>query len=305
MAWFRKSKYTTLKPGEHRSRIPQGLLIKCPACLEPIVRKEYEDGAKVCPKCGHHERLSAHDRINQLLDPDSFDERDGELTSADPLNFQDSKPYPARLADAREKTGLNEAVVCGIGSINGRKISIAVMDVSFIGGSMGSVVGEKIARAIERGIQNQIPVLIICGSGGARMQEGVLSLMQMAKTCAVAAKLHEARLPLITLLTDPTTGGVTASFAMIGDVILAEPNALVGFAGPRVIEATIKQILPPGFQRSNFVAEHGFIDIVCRRVELRATISNLIKFFMFARENHSAGSAPFARPVHEEALSGH
>lgn len=284
MDWFRKPKYTTLKPPSQRGRIPQGLWIKCPACLETVTRKDWDDAIKVCPKCDHHERLNAQQRIELLLDQGSFVEYDSDLVAADPLSFVDSKPYPERLRDAREKTGLSEAVVCGTGRIGGNPLSLAVMDVAFIGGSMGAAVGEKIARAMERAGEGQMATLLVCCSGGARMQEGAISLLQMAKTSALAARLREARLPLLTLLTDPTTGGVTASFAMLGDIILAEPKALIGFAGARVIEATIKQILPPGFQRSEFVADHGFVDIVCRRADLRSTLGNLLGLLMHSRQ---------------------
>ena len=278
--WFRKPKYTTLKRETLRSRIPEGLWTKCPSCMEAIVKKDWEQAFKVCPQCGYHQRLTADQRIEQLLDEGSFVEHDADLLSGDPLGFHDTKPYPQRLEEAREKTGLNEAVRSGLGKVNEKLVSIAVMDIGFVGGSMGSVVGEKIARTLERGVAEGCPVVLVCSSGGARMQEGIISLMQMAKTAALAARLAEARLPLITILTDPTTAGVTASFASLGDVIIAEPKALIGFAGPRVIEATIKQILPPGFQRSEFVAEHGFIDIVARRTELRAILDNLLSLFL-------------------------
>jgi acetyl-CoA carboxylase carboxyl transferase subunit beta len=300
-AWFRKPKFTTLVKPAQRGRIPEGLWIKCPACMETIVRRDWEEASKVCPRCGYHARLTAPERIETLLDADSFEEFDAELASADPLGFIDTKPYADRLEQARQNTGLNEAVVCGLGRVQARPISIAVMDTHFIGGSMGSVVGEKIARAIERGLKQGLPVVVVCASGGARMQEGALSLMQMAKTCALIARLREARLPLITILTDPTTGGVTASFATLGDVVLAEPNALIGFAGPRVIEQTIKQILPRGFQRAEFVAEHGFVDIVCRRGELQSTVGNLLALLLHARPK--AGKATARREEIEAAVS--
>lgn len=277
-SWFRKEKYTTLAPPQQRGRIPEGLWLKCPRCIETVVKKDWEDAHKVCPKCGHHDRLTARQRIEQLLDADSFEEMDSGLSSTDPLGFVDAKPYPKRLEEMKEKTGLDEAAVSGLGRIQGFHISAAVMDMNFIGGSMGVVVGEKVARALERALDLRIAALVVCCSGGARMQEGALSLMQMAKTCAVAARLHEAKLPLITLLTDPTTGGVTASFALIGDLVLAEPEALVGFAGQRVIEATIRQILPPGFQRAEFLADHGFVDRICRRSDLRTTIGTVLSF---------------------------
>ncbi len=292
MAWFKKEKYTTLKRAKQKTKVPPGLVVRCPACMERVLKKTWDDALHVCLHCGHHDRLGAWERIEQLLDAGSFEEHDGSLGSGDPLEFRDTKPYSARLEAACEATGLNEGVVCGIGAVEGRRISISVMDVNFIGGSMGSVVGEKIARSIERGIELGLPVLIVCGSGGARMQEGILSLMQMAKTSACAARLAEAGLPLVTLLTDPTTGGVTASFAMLGDVIIAEPNALIGFAGPKVIEGTIKQILPAGFQRSEFMSEHGFVDIVSRRADLRPTLTNIFSILMHAREAAPRSAAP-------------
>ncbi len=266
-----------------RGRIPEGLLVKCPQCLESVVKKDYEDAFKVCPKCAFHERLTAQQRIAQLLDEGSFVEKDREMIAGDPLRFADSKPYPERLASNREKTGMNEGVACGTGKIQGHRISVAVMDMNFVGGSMGTAVGEKITRTLERGLNEEIPVLLVCASGGARMQEGILSLMQMAKTCAVASRLAQTRIPFLTLLTDPTTGGVTASFALLGDVIIAEPNALLGFAGQRVIESTIKQTMPDGFQRAEFMTQHGFVDLVCKRGDLRSTIGTLLTYFLHAR----------------------
>jgi len=294
MAWFSKPKYTSIKKSEGtaRSRVPKDLWAKCPDCLETIVQREWDASFRVCPQCGYHDRLSGYERIESLLDADSFVEQDFEVVSGDPLNFVDSKPYPQRLEEARAKTNLNEGVVSGEGTLAGQSVSIAVMDTTFIGGSMGAAVGEKIARAMERGLDKEIPVIIVCGSGGARMQEGVFSLMQMAKTSAVAGRLAKAGVPMITLLTNPSTGGVMASFASLGDVILAEPKALIGFAGPRVIDGTIKQILPPGFQRSEFVSDHGFVDIVCSRTQMKETITNLLEFFMFARNSETRSEAP-------------
>lgn len=298
-AWFRKEKYTTLTTPPARGRVPEGLLIKCPHCLESVVKKTWEEGYKVCPGCGFHDHLNARERIVQLLDPDSFVERDADLVSGDPLEFHDSKPYPQRIREACEKTGINEAVVCGIGMIEEHPAAVAIMDGSFIGGSMGSVVGEKIARTVEDGLAKRLPVVLVCCSGGARMQEGVLSLMQMAKTSALIGRLHETRLPLITILTDPTTGGVTASFASLGDVIIAEPGALIGFAGPRVIEATIKQVMPAGFQRSQFLLEHGFVDMVCERSQLRPTIGNLLDCLLHSRRTFG----PLPSATHEMILA--
>jgi acetyl-CoA carboxylase carboxyl transferase subunit beta len=299
VAWFSKPKYTTLKKPPKARRVPEGLWTKCPSCVEAVPTKDWEAGHKVCPKCGYHDYLPARARLDQLLDEHSFTELDEDLVGGDPLRFRDSKTYGERLAAAQEKTGLNEAVVAGHGKIRGRPVLIAAMDVGFMGGSMGAAAGEKIARTLERAIHLKLPVILVCGSGGARMQEGVISLMQMAKTSAVAGRLAQAGLPLVTILTHPSTGGVMASFASLGDVIMAEPNALVGFAGPRVIEATIKQILPPGFQRSEFVAEHGFVDIVCPRREMRSTLSNLLSFFTHAQRQAARAEALQA----EEAMA--
>lgn len=299
VAWFSKPKYTTLKKPPKSRRVPEGLWTKCPSCLETIPRRDWERSHKVCPKCGYHDYLTARERIEHLLDENSFTETDKDIVAGDPLEFKDSKTYTERLEAARQKTGLTEAVVSGHGKIRGKPVLITVMDVGFIGGSMGIAVGEKIARTIERGINLKLPVILICGSGGARMQEGVFSLMQMAKTSALAGRLAQEGLPLITLLTHPSTGGVMASFASLGDVVIAEPHALIGFAGPRVIEATIKQILPAGFQRSEFVADHGFVDMVKTRREMRSTISNLLSFFMYAQRQAARAAA---KKAEEEAL---
>jgi acetyl-CoA carboxylase carboxyl transferase subunit beta len=304
VAWFSKPKYTTLKRPPKARRVPEGLWTKCPSCVEAVPTRDWEAGHKVCPKCGYHDYLPARARLEQLLDEHSFTELDAELVGGDPLGFRDSKSYGERLAAAQEKTDLTEAVVTGHGKIRGRAVLIAVMDVGFMGGSMGAAVGEKIARTLERGINLKLPVILVCGSGGARMQEGAISLMQMAKTSAVAGRLARAGLPLITILTHPSTGGVMASFASLGDVILAEPNALVGFAGPRVIEATIKQILPPGFQRSEFVAEHGFVDLVCPRREMRSTLSNLLSFFTYAQRQAARAEAKQAEKTAPETEPG-
>jgi acetyl-CoA carboxylase carboxyl transferase subunit beta len=277
MAWFRKTRYTTLCPPTQRARIPEGLWRKCGQCLEIISQKEWEEGLKVCPKCKYHEQLSARERIAQLIDDGTFRELDAELSPLDPLGFVDSKPYAERIQAAQQKTGERDAVVSGMGRIGGHLVSIAVMDFRFNGGSMGAVVGEKITRSIERGIRHNVPVVNVCASGGARMQEGMFSLMQMAKTGAAVGRLALTGLPYFILITHPTTAGVLASFGSLGDVIVAEPDALVGFAGPRVIEQTIKQILPPGFQRSEFVKEHGFVDIISPRIELKGLLGRLIE----------------------------
>lgn len=278
MAWFKKDKTPKL-PKDKKLRIPEGLWVKCNHCREVIYTKEMEKNFKVCPKCDYHFPISVSERIALILDEDSFKEWDRDLTSLDPLNFRDTSRYRDRLRSSQEKTGFREAVTVGQGTIQTRPVGFGVFNFSFMGGSMGSVVGEKILRATERAAENQQPLILVISSGGARMQEGILSLMQMAKTSAAVARLHEARVPLITILTDPTYGGVTASFAMLGDIIIAEPRSLIGFAGPRVIEETIKQQLPPGFQRAEFLLEHGFIDLIVPRKQLKDTLVKLIAFF--------------------------
>jgi acetyl-CoA carboxylase carboxyl transferase subunit beta len=303
MPWFKKPKYTTLKVPAKRNRIPEGLWLKCPNCLEIVTKKDWEERFKVCPKCNHHDRLIARNRIRQLVDENTFEEFDQGLTSADPLGFVDSKPYPERIKQTQERTGEPDAIICGIGRIMGDPVSLGAMDFQFNGGSMGSVVGEKIARAMERGLERKIPVLMVCASGGARMQEGILSLMQMAKTSALVAKLGEAHVPYFVVLTNPTTAGVMASFASLGDVCLAEPDALIGFAGPRVIEQTIKQILPPGFQRSEFVQDHGFIDIIANRNDLRVIIARLIRLFINPAEVQADENQPSARVIESTVSS--
>ncbi len=277
MAWFWKRK----EPGDARPKtvIPEGLWVKCESCKEIVYRAEVERAGRVCPKCRYPFRITARERIASLVDEGTFEEREAGLRSGDPLGFKDTKKYTERLKAARSKTGLEEAVICGVGRIGGHPVALAVFEFGFLGGSMGSVVGEKLTRTIELAIAKRLPVLIVSASGGARMQEGILSLMQMAKTAAALARLSEERLPYLSLLTDPTTGGVTASFAMLGDIILAEPRALVGFAGPRVIAETIRQPLPEGFQRSEFLLDHGQIDLVVERRELRETLGRLLAFF--------------------------
>jgi len=276
MAWFRRENYTTVTPTAKRLNIPEGLWHKCSDCGAIVPKKDFEANLLVCPSCSHHEAMSSEQRIAHLFDAGSFEEIDGDMISVDPLRFTDKKSYADRLVDYRAKSGLKDACRTGIAKLDGIPVSVAVMDFGFIGGSMGSVVGEKVTRAIELGLKRRIPVVVVNQSGGARMQEGVLSLMQMAKTSAALARLGQARIPYISILTDPTTAGVMASYASLGDVIIAEPNALIGFAGPRVIEQTINQILPKGFQRSEFVLEHGFIDMVCPRGELRQRLSNVV-----------------------------
>ena len=263
---------------ERESGIPEGLWLRCPECDDMLFRKVVEEAQHVCPGCQHHFRIGARARINLLVDPGSFEERYAGVEPADPLQFTDKKAYRDRLKSEQNKTGNRDAVVCGKGFIKGRPIMLAVMDPEFMMGSMGSVVGEKITRAIEDAADEKTPLLIVSCSGGARMQESALSLMQMAKTSAALARLDDAKQLFISLLADPTTGGVTASFAMLGDFIIAEPKALIGFAGPRTIWNTIKVELPEGFQRSEFLQEHGFIDFVVHRKDLRSEIARLVDF---------------------------
>ena len=274
MAWFRKDK----KPLEARKKrdVPADIFEQCPGCGEVLYRERLARNFSVCESCGYHLRISAEGYLSILLDPGSFEELDGDLRASDPLAFVDVKPYVNRIATA-ESAGKSEAVVTASGRLDGIEIAIAAMDFSFIGGSMGSVVGEKIARACRSALQRSVPFIIVSQSGGARMQEGIYSLMQMAKTSTVLARLHEASLPFISVLTNPTTGGITASHSMLGDVNLAEPNALIGFTGPRVIEETIKQELPKGFQRSEFQLEHGMIDLVVDRRDLKETIALILR----------------------------
>ncbi len=274
MAWFRKDK-KPLKAQDKRD-VPTNVFDKCAGCGEILYHERLAQNANVCPNCGHHLRISAEDYVELLIDSGTFDELDEGLRAADPLHFRDLKAYPDRIAAAEAK-GKTEALLSGTGDLDGMPVSLAVMDFSFIGGSMGSVVGEKIARAGRVAIERKTPLIIVSASGGARMQEGIYSLMQMAKTSAVLARMHEDGLPFISVLTNPTTGGVTASFAMLGDVNLAEPGALIGFAGPRVIEETIKQELPKGFQRAEFLLEHGMVDRVVDRPELKETIALLLR----------------------------
>lgn len=279
MSWWKRDKPSMTAPEEgNRHMRTEGLWTKCDACGQIIWRRALEDGGKVCPKCGHHSRLDAQARLRLLLDGE-WEEFDKHLASNDPLEFVDSKPYKERLAAMQAATSLPDAVVSASGSLNGRRIHICVLELSFIGGSMGAVVGEKITRAIERSLGNRAPLIVVSASGGARMQEGAVSLMQMAKISAALMRLDEAAVPFISVLTDPTTGGVTASFAMLGDLNIAEPGALIGFAGPRVIEQTIRQKLPEGFQRSEFLLEHGFLDAVVSRAEMKGFLSRSLDFF--------------------------
>lgn len=266
--------------GAKPRRVPTQIVLKCPGCKELILERESRKNQKVCPRCHYHMRLRAHERIEFLVDQGSFTELETDLVSADPLNFVSlSQVYAEKLLQEREKVGLNEAVVIGHATIEGQALALAVMDFHYIGGSMGSVVGEKITRAIELALSRRIPLLVASASGGARMQEGLYSLMQMAKTVAAIAKLREAGIPYFSLLTDPTAGGVTASFAMSGDVILAEPGGLFCFAGPRVIEQFMHVKLPPGTASAEFLLQHGQIDMIVARRELRATLGRLLRFY--------------------------
>jgi acetyl-CoA carboxylase carboxyl transferase subunit beta len=275
--WFKKDK-APKEPRERRpSKVPEGLWVKCDNCREILYNKELARNFKICPKCQFHFRLSALERLQMLFDDEQYVELDEELRSADPLKFRDTKRYRDRLRQYEESAGASEAIRTATGAIGGIPVIIGAMEFSFLGGSMGSVVGEKVARAAERALHERKPLVLVSTSGGARMQEGILSLMQMGKIAAALARLSEGRIPYISIMTDPTTGGVTASYAMLGDLNLAEPHALIGFAGPRVIEQTIRQTLPEGFQRSEFLLEHGMLDMVVPRSEMKATIVRCLK----------------------------
>jgi acetyl-CoA carboxylase carboxyl transferase subunit beta len=279
MAWFRKEK----KPKEaveKQTAIPEGLWLKCEDCKEIVYRKEVEQNHNVCTKCGYHFRISARERFAMLFDDGKFKEFATEIRSGDPLEFRDTKRYRDRLKVYEQRVGKGDAVLCAEGKLESIPVVICAMEYNFMGGSMGSVVGEKITNAIERGVEKKEPVIIVSTSGGARMQEGILSLMQMAKISAALSRLAQAGLPYISVLTDPTTGGVTASYAMLGDLNIAEPRALIGFAGPRVIEQTIRQTLPEGFQRSEFLVEHGMVDLIVSRGELKPAIGRFLRFFL-------------------------
>ena len=278
MAWFKRARTPIAPTKAKASRVPEGLWVKCPGCSQIIYNKDLATNLNVCSKCAHHFRVGATDRLRMLFDGGLWTEYDKGLVSIDPLSFNDTKPYKARLRASIAATGLNDAIIVGSGSLDGIQTIVAAMEYEFIGGSMGVVVGEKIARAIERAIAWQWPIVIVCCSGGARMMEGALSLMQMAKICGALARLDRARLPYVSVLTDPTTGGVTASFAMLGDLNIAEPKALIGFAGPRVIEQTIRQKLPEGFQRSEFLLKKGMLDLVVDRREMKAVVASALRF---------------------------
>jgi acetyl-CoA carboxylase carboxyl transferase subunit beta len=287
MAWFKRQSGELDTSGEKKVRT-EGLWVKCDGCRQIIWKKDLEENLNVCPKCDRHFRIDARTRLAQLFDSPDYEVSDSELVSTDPLKFVDLKAYSSRLKQAQKDTELSDAIITARGKLNGRTVIISAMEYAFIGGSMGAVVGEVITRAIERALEEKVPLVIVAASGGARMMEGVISLMQLAKISAALARLDDAGLPYISVLTDPTTGGVTASFAMLGDLNIAEPGALIGFAGPRVIEQTIRQKLPPGFQRSEFLLEHGMLDAVVSRKELKAYLSRALDFMSTATAAASA-----------------
>ena len=279
MAWFSRQKpgvEGSSSEGEKRVRT-EGLWLKCENCSQIIWKKALEDNHEVCPQCEHHFRIDARARLALLFDDGRYEEMDKGLTSTDPLHFTDSRKYSERLASMQRQTSLSDALLSGSGTLMGRPVNICAMELKFVGGSMGAVVGEKITRAIERALDERLPVIVVSCSGGARMMEGALSLMQMAKVCGALARLDRQKLPFISVLTDPTTGGVTASFAMLGDLNIAEPKALIGFAGPRVIEQTIRQKLPEGFQRAEYLLDHGMIDAIIPRTEMRSKLASILK----------------------------
>jgi len=277
LAWFKRES-SEIQPSEEKRVRTEGLFLKCDGCGKIIWKKELEENLQVCPKCNHHFRIDARSRLALLFDESRYTVYDEKLASTDPLSFSDTRPYKARLEKSQTETGLKDAIINAEGALNERPVIISVMEYAFIGGSMGAVVGEAITRAIERACAQRKPIIVVSASGGARMMEGVVSLMQMAKISAALARLDTARVPYISVLTDPTTGGVTASYAMLGDINIAEPGALIGFAGPRVIEQTIRQKLPAGFQRSEFLLQHGMLDAVVHRKEMKAYLARALDF---------------------------
>ena len=293
MAWFKKTRKPIASTADKSSRVPEGLWVKCPGCAQIIYNKDLDKNLQVCPKCAHHFRIGATERLRALFDDGKWAEHFPNLASNDPLKFTDTKPYRERLRGTISTTGLHDAVIVATGALDGLEVVIAAMEYSFIGGSLGVVGGEKITRAIEMALERHQPLIVISCSGGARMMEGALSLMQMAKVSAALARLDRARLPFISVLTDPTTGGVTASFAMLGDLNIAEPKALIGFAGPRVIEQTIRQTLPAGFQRSEFLIEHGMLDFIVDRRDMKAALSRALRF-MRAEAAPTVSAEPIA-----------
>lgn len=299
MPWFKKAKTPKPIPEANRSTVPEGLWVKCEACRDVVYSRDLEQNHRICPQCGHHFRIDATSRIELLLDP-GWDELYTEIAPSDPLGFKDTKAYKKRLEQYQKKLSIKDALHVVAGSIDGQPVILAVMNYGFMGGSMGSVVGEKVTLAAEEAVRRRTPLIVVSASGGARMQEGILSLMQMAKISAALAQVRSAGLPYLSILTDPTTGGVTASFSMLGDLNIAEPGALIGFAGPRVIEQTIRQSLPEGFQRSEFLLEKGFLDMVVRRDEMKATVSRCLRHLSFhpphaARAGAGAPSAASPR----------
>ena len=296
MAWFKKTRRPIART-KRESRVPEGLWIKCPSCSRAIYNKELTDSLQVCLKCSHHFRMSAADRLRMLFDAGEWTEHDANLRTLDPLKFTDTKPYKSRLDASMKSTGLKDAVIVGTGTLDGVPVVIAAMEYGFIGGSMGVVVGEKITRAAERALDNRWPLIVVSCSGGARMMEGALSLMQMAKISAALGRMDRAGVPYLSVLADPTTGGVTASFAMLGDLNLAEPRALIGFAGPRVIEQTIRQKLPEGFQTSEFLLEKGFLDAIVDRRDLKPTLARVIRMMLGLAAPVEAAAPPPAEAV--------
>jgi len=278
MEWFKKKRKPREPLGERRLKVPDGMWLKCDNCRAIVYKEEILRNSKVCPKCNYHFRISAKERLQSLFDDGRYEVIDDNIRSSDPLMFKDTKKYKDRLRENQQKTGCSEAVVTAVGEMEKIPVIISAMEYKFMGGSMGSVVGERITRAIELALERRLPLIVVCSSGGARMQEGALSLMQMAKISAALARLNEADIPYISILADPTTGGVAASFGMLGDLNISEPKALVGFAGPRVIEQTIRQELPPGFQRAEFLLEHGMIDMVVERKELKKVLVRCLRF---------------------------
>ena len=287
MTWFKKKEEEEKEIKEKREELKfsDELWVKCNSCNEIIYRRVIERNLQVCPKCNYHFQIPARRRIEYLVDPDTFVEFDAHLISTDPLEFKDLKRYPHRIKESQESTGETDAVICGESRVEGRPVMVGIFEFSFMGGSLGSVVGEKITRLIERAIEKRVGVILFCASGGARMQEGILSLMQMAKMSAALAKLHEDGIPYISVLTDPTTGGVSASIGMLGDVIIAEPKAMIGFAGPRVIKDTIRAELPEGFQRAEFLLDHGMVDIIVERKDLRRVLASLLEMLVANGQN--------------------
>ena len=283
MVWFKKEKIPKQPHTDRRLKMPEGLWVKCQACKEMVYKKEVVHNSNVCPKCNYHFRISSRERLEMMLDDGHYDEFDTDISPVDALEFADTKPYKKRIVDYQKKTGMRDALISCKGKIGGYPVIVGIMHFGFMGGSMGSVVGEKLTRCAERALEERIALIIVSCSGGARMQEGALSLMQMAKISAVLARLDDAGLPFLSILTDPTTGGVTASFAMLGDLNLAEPRALIGFAGPRVIEQTIRKTLPEGFQRSEFLREHGMVDMVVERTHMKEVITSSLRFMNSSR----------------------